>query len=117
MNLADVRTVRDGSAYGVDRVIANEEIEVRSILTERIEARGVNVRARLPPTVLTAHDAGLERLVHASARYDAPVRCLDAYPLTAADAPRRGSGRMHLNLGVARTTSQTRQGTMLTLAE
>src|SRR5258706_448832 len=93
-DLTEVRAVRDRAADWVDRLIANNQVQIGSLWTERIVARRTNLDAGLPPAVLTTDDIRRKCVIHPHTRPHAPARCLNLYPVTRADAALRSRCRM-----------------------
>ena len=63
LHLTDVSTHRYGAAYRVHRLVADQEIEIGVALAERCEAGGSDLRAGLPPSVLSADHLGIEIVI------------------------------------------------------
>jgi hypothetical protein len=64
--------VRDRTADGVDRRVANDEVEIGAMRTQGIVAGRADLRAGLPPPVLAADDARIQRGVDACPCPDTP---------------------------------------------
>src|SRR2546430_17354295 len=63
-NLTEVGAVGDRAADRVDRLVADNQVEVCSLRTERVIAGHANVRACLPPAMLAADDMRLKGVIH-----------------------------------------------------
>src|SRR5438876_805710 len=90
-NLTEVGAVGDRAADRVDRLVADNQVEVCSLRTERVIAGHANVRACLPPAMLAADDMRLKGVIHPGTRPHAPSRCLNAYPVAGVDPALAGS--------------------------
>src|SRR5262245_13841322 len=115
--LTQVGAVRNRAADRVDHLVADNQVEIGAIRSERVISGRTNVRASLPPAVLSAHDIRRKCVIQPRTRPIASCRCLDVYPVARADAALGRSRRMHLDLRIERAPSQTRQRPMLALAE
>src|SRR5262249_14220984 len=93
-NLADVRAVGNGAADGVDRRVADQQVEVGAVGAEGVVGGRADLRAALPPDVLASHGARPPAVVEAGTGADGPLRRLARYPVTVGDATRGGGIRM-----------------------
>jgi len=109
--------VRDRAADRVDRLVADNQVEVCSVRTERVIAGHAKVRACLPPAVLAADDMRLKCVIHLGTRPHAASRCLNVYPVAGADTALAGSRRVQLDLRIESLPPQSRQRPMLALAK
>src|SRR5690606_10453189 len=116
-NLAEVSAMRDRAANRVDRLVADDQVEIGAVGTEGIIAGQTELRAGLPPAVLPAHHVRLERLIEPSTRPHAPFGRLDPYPVAGDDAALGGGRRMQLDLRIGSAPPETWQPAMLALAE
>ena len=109
--------MRDRAADWVDRLVADNQVEVCSIRTERVIAGHANVRACLPPAMLAADDMRLKCVIHLGPRPHTASRGLNVYPVARADPALAGSQGVQLDLRIESLPSQTRQRPMLGLAK
>src|SRR5262245_33180148 len=84
-NLAQVSAMWDGAADRVDRLIANNEIEVRPIRAEWIICRHSYLCARLPPAMLSTDNIWRKGVIHLGARPYTPFGGLNFHPVSRAD--------------------------------
>src|SRR5262245_20967932 len=80
-DLAEVGAMRHGSAHGIDRGVADDQIEIGAVRSEGIVARRADLRTRLPPAVLAASDARIQALVQADAGPHCSLGRLDRGPV------------------------------------
>src|SRR5215813_4194189 len=90
-DLAEVRAMRDGPAHGIDRRVADDQVEIGAVRPERIVTRRADLGTRLPPAVLAAHDPRIETLVQTDTGSHSTLWRLDSHPFSCMNAA-LGSG-------------------------
>src|SRR5438876_5793278 len=89
-NLTEVGAVGNRAADRVDRLVADNQVEVCSVRLERVIAGHAKVRACLPPAVLAADDIGRKCVIHPGTRPHAASRSLTVHPVARADTALAG---------------------------
>src|SRR5262245_43240735 len=116
-DLAETSAMRHGSAHGIDRGVADDQIEIGAVRSERIVAWRADLGTRLPPAMLAANDPWIETLVQADAGPCCSLRRFDRGPIASAEPARGGRRGMQLDFGVTSASAQARQTAMLALTE
>src|SRR5215475_5642383 len=114
--LADVGAHGHRTADRVDRVVADDQIEIRRIRTDGRIARRLDLRTALPPAVLAADYIGGKRSVQPRPRPGLAVGRLDPYPVAGTNVARCCGIGVDVKLGVCGTAAQAGQTAVLTLA-
>src|SRR5579864_1680643 len=116
-DLADVCAVWRRATGRINGGIANQQVVVGAVKTERIIRWRADLVARLPPAMLAAHHTWIERIVQPGAGSHRTVRTFDHHPVTWMDIARSRDSGVHLHLRVWNPATQAGQASMLTFAE
>src|SRR5262245_2498437 len=84
-NLAQIGPMRGRAADGIERVAADEQVEIGACLAKRIVGRCTECRAALPPAMFAHYDARIEVRVEMGAGAHAARRCCDRDPVALGD--------------------------------
>src|SRR5262249_58682610 len=116
-NLARIGPMRGRAADGIERVTADEQVEIGTLLAKRIVGRRTECRAALPPAMFAHHHARIEVRVEMRAGAHAARRGFDGDPVALGDlaCPRRL--RVQCYGGIWNALAQAGQGAVLTLAK
>src|SRR5690349_10907484 len=105
------------AAHRIERIRADDEVEVGALRSKRIVAWRFKSLAGLPPAMLADDDTRIETIVQPHAGAHAPLRRLDRYPVAVRKATLARRGRMQGNLRVEGMLAQARQCAVLRLAK
>src|SRR5712692_11922295 len=97
-DLTEIGSVGRCAADWVASLTADDQVQIGPIGSERVVARRAELLASLPPSVLTAHDAGIEACIEAGTGAHTSLRRLDRHPVAGGNAAHLGRLRVQLHL-------------------
>src|SRR5580693_545302 len=111
-DLAQIRAMRCCPADRVERLGADEQVEVGTQGPERVIAGDIDLDASLPPAVFADGHARVQVAVEPSTGAHGALRRLDRYPVASGNAPRPRRRGMQLHFRMPGAFAQARQRAM-----